>query len=277
MGVSAQQWWSKETVAVVTGSSKGIGLQIVKDLAKTGVTTVLTGRDAGRGEKVVAALKAEGYESVVFHPLEITSAESIDSLAAWLKSEFGGFDILINNAGVLIEKLSYEVAKETINANYYAVKLVINKLLPVLRPGGRILNTGSSLGQLALLQDVKVAEKLGDEEHLTEDVVDSVAAEYLEDVKAGRTEKKWSKLEPQYAESKMFIGAYTRALAKVLEGVYVNVYHPGYIETDMTTNLQYGKKATVQDAADTPVWLVLLPKEDYPNGQFFYNREQFAW
>jgi NAD(P)-dependent dehydrogenase (short-subunit alcohol dehydrogenase family) len=47
-----------------------------------------------------------------------------------------------------VDKFSYEGAKEVLDTNYHAVKSVISKLLPVLRPGARIVNMGSSLGQL---------------------------------------------------------------------------------------------------------------------------------
>jgi NAD(P)-dependent dehydrogenase (short-subunit alcohol dehydrogenase family) len=130
-----------------------------------------------------------------------------------------------------------------------------------------------------LLQDESLAKILGDEEHLSVEVVDSFVSQYLEDVKTGMSEKKWSRVEPAYSESKIFLGALTRALAKTLSGkqIFVNVVHPGYIQTDMTVNLQYGVKSSVAEGADTPVWLALLPKENYPNRKFFYKREPFAW
>ncbi|CAM6104932.1 unnamed protein product [Calypogeia fissa] len=273
-------WYSKDTVAVVTGSYKGIGLQIVKDLAKHGVTTIMTARDVGRGEKSVAGVKAFGFDTVVFYPapLEVTSPESVDKFAAWLKKEFGGLDILVNNAGVYAQEISYKGAKDSIDANYFAAKIVCSKLLPLLRRGGRIVNIGTSLAVLSYLRNESLAKKLDDVDNLTEEFIDSTANKYLEDVKAGRwKEEGWSLENPQYTESKMLLHAYTRFLAKSLERThqrkYVNVIHPGYIATDMTAKMRPGH-SSVEVGADTPVWLSLLPEENYPNGKFFYKRKE---
>jgi carbonyl reductase 1 len=93
-------------VAVVTGSNKGIGLQIVRDIAKQGVTTVMTSRDLGRGQQAVEGLRAEGLNTVVLYPgsLEVTSQESVNKFAAWLKSEFSGIDILVSFPSATTQK-----------------------------------------------------------------------------------------------------------------------------------------------------------------------------
>jgi NAD(P)-dependent dehydrogenase (short-subunit alcohol dehydrogenase family) len=90
------RWWTKETVAVVTGGNKGIGYVIVRELAKNGLTVVLTARDSGRGIAALETLKGEGLKNVCFHPLEVSSSTSAEKLAAWLKDEFGGIDILVS-------------------------------------------------------------------------------------------------------------------------------------------------------------------------------------
>lgn len=276
-------WYSKDTVAVVTGSNKGIGKQIVKDLAKHGVTTVLTARDVGRGQKAAADLKAEGLETVVFYSgsLEVTSPESVDKLAAWLKSQFGGIDILINNAGIYSMERSYKGAKDSVDINYSSAKLVTKTLLPLIRPGGRIINIGTSLGVLSFLRNEALAKKLDDIDSLSEEFLDATASKYLEDVKAGRWEQEgWSLENPQYTDSKILLHAYTRFLAKSLassnRGAHVNVIHPGYIATDMTEKMRPGA-SSVEVGADTPVWLALLPEENYPNGEFFFNRKSRSY
>jgi carbonyl reductase 1 len=280
MGSETPAWYSKDTVAVVTGSNKGIGRQIVKDIAKHGVTTVLTSRDTALGEQTVAALKAEGLDTVVFYPgsLEVTSRQSVDKFAAWLKSKFGGLNILINNAGIYPSEVSYKAAKDAIDINYISVKTVTKALLPLIRPGGRIVNMGTSLGMLSYLKNETLAKKLGDVDNLTEEFIDSSATKYLEDVKAGRAQDEgWSAKNPQYTESKIFLHAYTRVLAKQLasgnQKVSVNVIHPGFIDTDMTKSMGPGKSG-VEVGADTPVWLALLPEKDYPNGLFFSERKE---
>lgn len=88
--------WSKATVAVVTGSNKGIGYEVVRQLARQGLSTVLTARDESRGQAALEALKAEGLQTVYFHQLDVTDAESVKKLAAWLKDAFGGIDLLVD-------------------------------------------------------------------------------------------------------------------------------------------------------------------------------------
>jgi carbonyl reductase 1 len=92
------RWWSKGTVAVVTGSNKGIGQGIVLQLARHGITVVLTARDRQKGLAAVESIvKAEPELAglIHFHQLDITHFISVEKLASWLRSTFGGIDILV--------------------------------------------------------------------------------------------------------------------------------------------------------------------------------------
>lgn len=82
---------------MVTGANKGIGFEVVQQLTKAGVTTILTARDESRGVAAVDALKAQGLENVLFHQLEISDPASVAKLASWIKDQFGGLDILVSN------------------------------------------------------------------------------------------------------------------------------------------------------------------------------------
>lgn len=82
-------------MAVVTGSNKGLGFEIVRRLATNGITTILTSRDESRGIAAVNELKSEGLENVLFHQLDVTSPESAAKLASWIKETFGGIDLLV--------------------------------------------------------------------------------------------------------------------------------------------------------------------------------------
>ncbi len=87
-------------VAVVTGSNKGIGFAIVRGLAKKFEGDVfLTSRSEERGTEAVKELKKEGLD-VKFHQLDIDDRDSILKLRDFLKENYGGLDILINNAGI---------------------------------------------------------------------------------------------------------------------------------------------------------------------------------
>ncbi|CAK9229575.1 unnamed protein product [Sphagnum troendelagicum] len=299
MGQEAEaKWWSKDTVAVVTGANKGIGFKIVRQLAKEGITVVLTARDATRGAEAIESLKKQGFQNVNFHTLDVDSQESIDALAEWLHTTYGGIDILatkykligallmfylllqINNAGILDDpnEVNLEIAKSVLVTNYFAVKNVTKTLLPLLRddtPGGaRVIVVASRSGQLQGLPNKDYVTTLTDREHITEDFVDSFVNKYLEDVANGNHNKgdwpNWTKLGlpipmETYAVSKIAVIAFVSALHNTLVARHegekkINVFSscPGYVLTDMSPN---GIK-TVEEGADTPVWLALhSPKE----------------
>lgn len=87
-------------VALVTGGNKGIGLAIVRDLCRLfSGEVVLTARDVARGQAAVQQLQAEGL-SPRFHQLDIDDPQSIRTLRDFLLKEYGGLDVLVNNAGI---------------------------------------------------------------------------------------------------------------------------------------------------------------------------------
>ncbi|KAL0354915.1 UNVERIFIED_CONTAM: Carbonyl reductase [NADPH] 1 [Sesamum radiatum] len=87
------RWWTSETIAVVTGANRGIGFEIVHQLALHGLTVVLTSRDTGVGEEAAKVLQ-EGGLNVVFHQLDIVDPSSIEAFTEWIKENYGGIDIL---------------------------------------------------------------------------------------------------------------------------------------------------------------------------------------
>lgn len=93
-------------VAVVTGANKGIGLAIVKGLCKAGFAgdILLTARNDKLGREAVSALHADGCKKVVFHQLDICDQGSCLKLRTFLEENYGGLDVLINNAGVAFKR-----------------------------------------------------------------------------------------------------------------------------------------------------------------------------
>lgn len=93
------RWWSKDTVAVITGANQGIGYEIARQLAQNGLTVVATARSEERGKAAVEALRkelgTEAQDLVAFHPLDVTSEESVAALAQWLRQTYEGVDILV--------------------------------------------------------------------------------------------------------------------------------------------------------------------------------------
>lgn len=87
-------------MAVVTGGNKGIGLAIVRDLCQQfSGDVMLTARDVARGQAAVQQLQAEGL-SPRFHQLDIDDLRSIQALRDFLLKEYGGLNVLVNNAGI---------------------------------------------------------------------------------------------------------------------------------------------------------------------------------
>lgn len=306
--MDASRWWSEKTVAVVTGASKGIGLEVCRQLAEKGLTVVLTARDEKRGLIASQSLSNEGLHHVQFHQLDVQDAQSISLFASWIKEKHGGLDILINNAaisGVIINQeyvkennmdlmdlmfkeptstkgfiIEYESAKTCFDANYYGSKHVTKALLPLLRhslEGARVINVGSDFGKLKHLQSAKLQEEIGNLNNLSENYIDMLVNNYLDEVKSKTWEHKgWPLKFPNYKMSKMALHAFTRVLAKELEQrppghrVYVNCVHPGYVKTDLTNH--YGN-LTAQEGAENVVRVALFPPQDCPSGQFFYEKK----
>ncbi|THU70823.1 hypothetical protein C4D60_Mb08t29050 [Musa balbisiana] len=286
---STTRWWSKETVAVVTGANKGIGFALVKRLAELGLTVVLTSRDVGKGKAAVESLDGQGIH-VAFCHLDVAEPSSIVTFAAWLERRFGGLDILINNAAVSFNEIdtnSVEHAETVIRTNFYGAKMLIESLLPLFRrsiaTSSRILNISSQLGllnqavnqshvSLCALQKVRnpaLKELLQDEEILTVAAVELMVSRFLHHVKMGTwREEGWPTVWTDYSVSKLALNAYSRLLAKQQEGrgLSVNCFCPGFTRTSMTRGR--GSRSP-EEAAEVGAKLALLPPHQLPTGKFF--------
>ncbi|MCO5614230.1 hypothetical protein L7F22_068510 [Adiantum nelumboides] len=306
---STCRWWNEETVAVVTGGNKGIGLEVCKQLAERGVTVVLTARDNGRGSDALCTLRKQDLDNVQFHPLDVTDDESIAALASWILQQFGGFDILINNAavnGVVVDEqyvkdrnisladmmfkqesaegfvIEYESAKACLDANYYGAQHVTKALIPLLRSssqGARIINVGSDYGQLHQLESPKLQQELANLDNLSEAFIDKLLETYLNDVKCQSLEGKgWPIKFPSYKMSKVALHAYTRVLARELEkkspvpAINARVFVNCVHPGYVRTELTgLTGQLSSQEGATNVVKIALLPPEVSPSGQFFYE------
>ncbi|XP_015948184.1 (+)-neomenthol dehydrogenase isoform X1 [Arachis duranensis] len=284
--------------AVVTGANKGIGIEIVRQLASNGVKVVLTSRDEKRGLHALETLKDLSH-LVLFHHLDVADPASVDSLANFIKSEFGKLHILINNAGIgglvikdndlvpqvlfksrelsddVIEKAgivqTFELAEECLQINYYGAKRTSEALLPLLQlsESPRIVNVSSSLGKLKCVSNEWAKGILGDAENLTEERVDEVLNEFLKDIKEGCLERKgWPKVLGAYIISKAAMNAYTRIVAKKYPTICINSVCPGYVKTDITANTGF---LTAEEGAATVVKIALLSNAS--SGLFYSQNE----
>ncbi|KAL7167493.1 hypothetical protein ACSBR2_038037 [Camellia fascicularis] len=228
---------------------------------------ILTARDERRGTETVENLKACGLSDIFFHQLDVTDSASIASLADYIKNKFGKLDILVNNAGVSgvimdavsftslklksgeivgekaemakkVIKQTYETAEGCLRTNYYGPKQLSQALIPLLQLSGsaRIVNVSSGLGQLKNVTNEWAREVLSDVDGLTEEKVDEVVSQYLQDAKEDLLESKgWSVLSA-YVVSKAALNAYTRVLAKKFPNFGINSVTPGFCKTDLSFN-----------------------------------------
>ncbi|XP_073274450.1 uncharacterized protein [Primulina huaijiensis] len=282
-----QRWWTSDTIGVVTGANRGIGFEIVHQLALHGLTVILTSRDAEVGEEAAKVLQ-EGGLNVVFHQLDIVDPSSIEVFTKWVQEKYGGIDILVNNAGINsnMDNLE-EFAGKVIGTNYFGTKNMIKAMIPLMRPsdsGARIVSVSSRLGRLDgkrnRIGNLDLRKQLEDDESLSEELIDQTMNTFLEQVKDGSwRDNGWPQVFTDYSLSKLAVNTYTRLMARLLserpEGhkIHINCYCPGWVKTAMTG---WAGHVTPEEGADTAVWLALLP-DQFVSGKFFAERREISF
>ncbi len=231
-------------VALVTGANRGLGFEIARQLAERGHSVLLGSRDASKGETAAGRIDAKkGRVSVV--ELDVTDQSTVDDALRSVRSEFGRLDILVNNAGILLDDTDFpsqtklENARSTIETNLLGPWRLCQAFIPLMRQNhyGRIVNVSSGAGAL---------ESLSRREY-----------------------------SPAYSLSKASLNAMTMMLAHELRGtnILVNAVCPGWVRTDMGG---LDAPRSVEQGADTAVWLAMLP-DDGPTGGFFRDRTRIPW
>jgi NAD(P)-dependent dehydrogenase (short-subunit alcohol dehydrogenase family) len=226
-------------VALVSGANRGIGLEIVRQLAERGLTVVLGSRDGERGRAAAASLSG----GVVARQLDVADPESVDRLSRSVEEEFGRLDVLVNNAGITNDEgqrgvdADLERVREALETNLFGAWRLCEVAVPLMqRHGyGRIVNISTGMAA-------------------------------LEDMGGG---------SPGYRVSKTGLNALTRILASELRGsgILVNSVCPGWVQTDMG-----GSRAPrpVEEGAEGAVWAATLPNSG-PTGGFFRDRRRIPW
>jgi NAD(P)-dependent dehydrogenase (short-subunit alcohol dehydrogenase family) len=231
-----------QRLALVTGGNRGIGFEICRQLAGHGLRVLLTARDEHKGRLAAERLRKEGLE-VHFHRLDVADADSIESVGAFVESEFGGLDVLVNNAGIYPDEdvpglsIDLETVRRTMEVNVYGPLRLCQVVIPRMRRRkyGRIVNVSSGAGALSEMR--------------------------------GRT--------LAYRVSKASLNAITRILADEVRGtgILINAMSPGWVRTEMG-----GRNAprSVEEGADTVIFLATLP-DGGPTGGFFQDRKPIPW
>ncbi len=233
---------SEQRVAVVTGANRGIGLEICRQLAQEAIHPILTSRDEAKGQTARQELVKEGLD-VGYHPLDVTEPESVQRLVAHLQQKHGRLDILVNNAGIAIDRgtgvlhTDLDTLRQTMETNLYGPLRLCQALVPLMRR--------QKYGRI-----VNLSSSMGQ-------------------LSTMRSEA------PSYRVSKTALNALTRILATYLQGtgILVNSMCPGWVRTDMGSP---NAPRSVEEGADTAVWLATLP-EGGPTGGFFRDRKAIPW
>ncbi|UYV61561.1 hypothetical protein LAZ67_1005299, partial [Cordylochernes scorpioides] len=259
-------------VAVV-GSNKGIGLATVKNLCKKFVgDVILTARNPELGQKAVEILEKEGLHPKC-HQLDIDDLTSIQKLRDYLKDNYGGLDVLVNNAGMAYpHKTTASVAEQaenTVRVNYFGTHMVCQELFPLLRPHARVVNVSSCMGMLSKIPSPQLREKLSSPD-LTQVELSKLMAQFIEAAKQGvHAEQGWG--NSTYVVSKVGVSALTFIQQREMdkdsrEDIAINAVHPGYVDTDMTS---HKGELTVEEGAKAPTYAALLPPGmESPRGKF---------
>lgn len=237
-------------IALVTGATRGLGLETVRQLAAKGVRVLLGARNLEAGEAKAAKFRADGFD-VQAIALDLDDAATVERAAKTIEAKYGRLDILINNAGIFLggdgvtSSADFQAIQRTFNTNFLGTVMVTQAMLPLVKKSrqGRIVNVSSTIGSLAVSADPNSA----DPNHA-----------FL-----------------GYAASKAALNMMTVQLAHELRNtsVKVNSICPGFVKTDMNN----GEGAVTVEEGVTATMRYALLGEDGPSGGFFDSSGHIPW
>ncbi|VEN42703.1 unnamed protein product [Callosobruchus maculatus] len=269
---------AEEKIAVVTGSNKGIGFEIVKGLCKRFSGKVyLTARDTVKGADAVKKLKSLGYNPL-FHQVDIGSQESINKFRDYLKNQHGGIDVLVNNAGIRLlgPDPAGVNATKTIAINYFGTLAVCDSLFPLLRADAKVVNISSSAGHLYRIPSEKLRERFSDPT-LTVQQLNELMNKFLDDFKENKlNENGWP--NSAYTVSKVGVSALSIIQQKILDNevpnrnIKVNFIHPGWVKSDMNDK----GNITIEEGAK-PTLYVILDNDELKGKYIWWDCQVVDW
>lgn len=202
----------KDKIAIVTGSTKGIGLAIARGYASEGAAVIVCGRSEDLAKKIVDEITKKGQRAVAMR-MDVTSPDSINQVVDEVVERFGRIDILVNNAGISpiwkrVEDTSKEAWDQIIQTNLTGAFLCSQAVGRVMikQKSGKIINMTSIGGEVALPRLVA------------------------------------------YCASKAGIISLTKVMAAewAQHNILVNAIGPSYVETEFTAGLR-GNQAIYED------------------------------
>jgi NAD(P)-dependent dehydrogenase (short-subunit alcohol dehydrogenase family) len=206
---------NRRQIALITGSSSGIGFETSLLLARNGIYTYATMRNLTKSQEILDITKKECLPLKVL-ALDITDEESTQKAIDMVMYEQNRIDILVNNAGYslvgALEQISMDEIKEEFETNFFGIIKLIQKVLPQMRKqqSGRIINISSLAGRIGL------------------------------------------PLVSAYVSSKFALEGLSESLKYEVQdfGIYVILIEPGVIKTNFIKNLKIGKQVITSENGD---------------------------
>jgi NAD(P)-dependent dehydrogenase (short-subunit alcohol dehydrogenase family) len=248
-------------VVLITGATSGIGFATAEALARAGTRVVIVSRDPQRGESACAAINREtGSDQLEVMQADLSSLDSIRTLANRFLTAHEQLDVLINNAGVLEphRRLSADGIEMTLAVNLVAPFLLTSLLLDRLRQSApsRIVNVSSATQATASL--------------------------HIDDL---QFERRPYRMTQAYGQSKLALLLMTKELARRLQGtgITVNALHPGGVASNLGNRgrlVGLGWRVarlfmiSPDEGARTSVYLALSPEVTGVSGGYFAKQSQ---
>lgn len=234
-------------VVLITGSTGGLGREVARAFAERGAHVIVHGRSVERGETLVAEIEADGMGSARFYRADLADFDEVRAFAAEVKADYDRIDILINNAGILMDgerRVTDDGSEIHFQVNHLSHFLLTYELMPILRAAPSQIINVASLGQAPIdFDDPHMADGYS--------------------------------VNRAYGQSKLAQISFTFELAERLQGteIRVNALHPATaMDTDMVLEMGWDPATSVEDGVET-VMFVATKAEG--SGRF-YNRLQPA-
>ena len=249
----------EKELAIITGADGGMGQEITKEIARAGYPIIMACKNAQKATPICEQIKKEtGNTQIELREINLASLTSVNSFTEQLWKEGRPISRLMNNAGILTTptRKTEDGLETIISVNYVGPYMLTRQLLPLMRPGSRIVNTVSCSSIIG-----KIEPKV-----------------FFEKGKSGPFFR-----IPVYGNSKLALHLFTQELAKQIQerGITANASDPGIVNTNMITMQAWFDpitdlifrpliKTAAQGAA-TAIHLALSEEAKGKNGSCYVN------